>query len=215
MMPAHFRNRTDAGRQLARRLEAYRGKDTVVYALPRGGVPVAAEVAEALEAPLDLVIPRKIGHPDSPEYAIAAVTETGDPVENRPEVERVDSDWYDRAVAAERREAKRRRQTYGSGRPPIDPAGRTAIIVDDGVATGLTMRAAIKAITARNPRQVVVATPVIPLDILDDIAVTVDDLVTVREPEFFLGAIGAYYDDFRQTTDREVAERLDQAARYR
>ncbi len=211
----HFQNRAEAGRQLAERLAAYRDRDTVVYALPRGGVPVAAEVAGALGAPLDLVIPRKIGHPASPEYAIAAVTERGDPVENRAEVERLDPDWYAAAVRAERREAKRRREAYLGGRPPVDPAGRTAIVVDDGIATGLTMQAAVRAIAARQPRRIVVAVPVIPLDIRDDIARTVDDVVTVREPEFFLGAIGAYYEDFRQTTDDEVTALLDEAARRR
>jgi adenine/guanine phosphoribosyltransferase-like PRPP-binding protein len=146
-----FEDRTHAGRLLADALRDHAAQDVVVLALPRGGVVVGVEVARALSAPLDLVIPRKVGHPDFPEYAIAAVAEAGDVVANEQETARVDRGWFERAVAAEQAEAARRRASYLGGRPAVELTGKTAIIVDDGIATGLTMQAAVR--DARRPRR--------------------------------------------------------------
>lgn len=192
-------------------LGAYTGDDAVVYALPRGGVPVALEVAKALDAPLDLVIPRKVGHPASPEYAIAAVTESGEIVRNESEVAALDPDWFERAVAEEREEATRRRERYLAGRKPIPAEGKTAIVVDDGIATGLTMRAAVRAIRKQKPARLIVAIPVAPDEVIEQLTKEVDEVIVAVQPRPFLGAIGAYYRDFEQTADSEVIQALAEA----
>src|SRR3989344_1657662 len=139
-----FKDRADAGRKLAHALNKFKGRQGVVYALPRGGVVLGVEIAQALHMPLDLVIPRKIGHPISPEYAIGAVVENGEKVCNEMEVARIDPEWFRREVERERQEARRRRELYLGGREPAPVEGKTAIIVDDGIATGLTMEVAIR-----------------------------------------------------------------------
>ena len=141
-----FNDRIDAGRQLAAALECYKGDDALVFALPRGGVVVAAEIALALNVPLDLIVVCKVRHPLFPEYAVAAVAEDGHIVKNRAEVKSIDKQWFNESVRAEQQEAGRRRQCYTRGRTPISAAGKTAIIVDDGLANGLTMFAAIKEV---------------------------------------------------------------------
>jgi putative phosphoribosyl transferase len=166
-----------------------------------GGGPRAA-------APLDLVIPRKVGHPDYPEYGIAAVAEVGDVVANETETSRVDRGWFERAVAAERAEAARRRVAYLGGRPAMDLAGRTAIVVDDGIATGLTMRAAVRDVRHRGAARVVVAVPVAPADAVADLRGSVDEVVTLLAPEAYEGAVGAYYRSFGQVGDDEVVRCL-------
>ena len=138
-----FKDRTDAGKKLAQALKKYQNQDGVVYALPRGGVVLGAIVARDLHMSLDLLIPRKIGHPLQPEYAICAVVENGEIVCNQQEVARVDPQWFRQEVEAERQEARRRRELYLGGRDPAPVAGKTAIIVDDGIATGLTMEVSI------------------------------------------------------------------------
>lgn len=207
-----FHDRADAGQQLARALSArYRHRAGVVYALPRGGVVLGAEVARALGMPLDLIIARKVGHPYNPEYAIAAVTEGGAPVVNEYEVARIDRDWFARAVEAQRREAQRRHQAYSGGRPLLSATGKLAIIVDDGIATGLTMQAAILAARALQPAELVVAIPVAPRDTAAALQREVDAVVVLDVPEHYLGAVGAYYEHFPQTTDDEVIELLQAA----
>jgi len=203
-----FKDREDAGRRLASLLQAYQGKQGVVYALPRGGVPVGVEVAHALNMPLDLIIARKIGHPDNPEYAIAAVTEDGELATNPQEVEGVDHAWFRQAVAVQQREAQQRHKRYLGNRAAAAIAGRVAIVVDDGIATGLTITAAVMQARRRNPARLVLAVPVAPRDTADRLSRMVDDFVAVGTPEYFLGAVGAYYDDFRQVTDEEVVELL-------
>jgi predicted phosphoribosyltransferase len=201
----YFIDRADAGRKLAKLLLKYRGRDGVVLALPRGGVPVAAEVARALEMPLDLITARKVGHPGNPEYAIAAVTETGELAVNPDEVAELDRHWFDRAVAAQREEAQRRHERYIGDRPPIPVAGRVAIVVDDGIATGLTVRAAIMQARKRKPGKLILAVPVAPRDTADSLANDVDEFIACDVPAMFMGAVGAYYQDFSQTSDEEVA----------
>jgi predicted phosphoribosyltransferase len=210
-----FRDRQDAGRQLAEALkEKYKGRQGVVYPLPRGGIPLGLEVARALEMPLGLIIPRKIGHPFSPEYAICAVSEGGETVCNEREVSKVDPEWFKSRVEEERQESRRRREQYLPDRDPLSLEGKTAILVDDGIATGLTMRAAIRDARERKAAHVVVAIPVVPQDTAERLKLEVDDMVALSVDAFYLGAVGAYYDSFNQLTDEEVIEmmsRLDEA----
>lgn len=205
-----FRDRTDAGKQLAAALAQYRGQAGVVLALPRGGVVLGVEVARSLGMPLDLVIPRKIGHPHQPEYAIAAVAENGELAANEAEVRRVDPAWFRDTVAREQAEARRRRELYLGGRAPLPLAGKLAILVDDGIATGLTMFAAIRDTKSRNPARTVVAVPIAPADTVEHLRREVDAVVTLDEGEYFLGAVGAYYDVFDQVSDSEVVALMKQ-----
>jgi len=206
-----FKNRSEAGRKLARALASYRGKQTVVLALPRGGVPVAAEVAAALHAPLDLILVRKIGVPLRPELAMGAVVDGGAPIVVRNEdviglagIEECD---FKAVCDAELAEIERRRRRYLGDRPPVNLCGRIAIVIDDGIATGATMRAALRATRMRNPEQLVLAVPVAPTDILADMRQEVDDVVCLEDHAVF-GAIGFFYADFRQTSDQEVIDTL-------
>jgi putative phosphoribosyl transferase len=200
-----FKDRTDAGRQLAGALARYRGHDAVVYALPRGGVVIGAGIAQALDIPLDLIIVRKVGHPFCPEYAIAAVAEDGHMMTNRVEVESIDQQWFDERVRSGQQEARRRRQLYTRGRSPISAAGKIAIIVDDGLATGLTMFAAIQEIGHFQPLKVVVAVPVAPPEAIEKLKAVVDDVVALHvTPDF--RAIGSFYLQFGQVTDDEVIQ---------
>jgi putative phosphoribosyl transferase len=209
-----FRDREDAGRQLAEVLAPrVQGDDAIIYPLPRGGVPLGVEIARVLHMPVDLIIPRKIGHPYNPEYAIGAVTEHGDPVINEAEVERADPAWYQAELAAQREEARRRRERYLGDRAPLPVEGKTAILVDDGIATGLTMRAAIADARQRHASRIVVAIPVAPKDTYTALAREVDAVVAVAVEAHYLGAVGAYYDQFEQLTDEEVIRLLDELRR--
>ena len=204
-----FVDRVDAGRQLGQRLLPYRNEQGVVYALPRGGVPIGAEVARAIGWPLELIIARKIGHPGNPEYAIAAVTETGPIASNPHSLAAQDEHWFKQAVTAERKEAERRRKLYLSDRPAAPIAGKIAIVVDDGVATGLTIEAALTQVFQRGPAKLVLAVPVAPRDTAARLSSLVDELVVLELPVQFLGAVGAYYSNFDQVTDAEVVALLD------
>lgn len=207
-----FKNRREAGVLLAHELDKFRGEDAVVYALPRGGVPIGIEVAQHLELPLDLIIVRKIGHPWQPECAIGAVTEGGDVITDREEYGSVDEIWLRHEADRQIQEARRRRQVYLGGRAPTPVEGKTAIVVDDGIATGFTLRAAIASARALKPRKIVVAVPVAPADTVRELTGLVDDVVVLHAPEHFRGAIGAYYEDFSQVSDEEVKERLEEVS---
>lgn len=201
-----FKNRQQAAEELAKALNMYRGNSVVVYALPRGGAILGRIVAEYLRAPFDLLIARKIGHPSIQEYAIAAVTEFGDVVENKEEVAAIDPAWFKQEVANQRDEARRRRETYLQGRERADVAGKTAIIVDDGIATGLTMKAAIADVRRLKPARIIIAVPVAPRDTVEELEKLVDGVIALESPLLFLGAIGAYYDAFDQVSDEEVVK---------
>lgn len=199
-----FRNRAHAGRELAKLLGSYRGEDCVVYALPRGGVPVAFEIAVALSAPLDLIVARKIGHPKSPEYGIGAVTELGHLVANERELSFLEARWFEKAAERERSEAVHSRKKFCGDRPRLSAEGKAAIVVDDGVATGYTLRAAIADVRRQDPKQLVVAVPVAPAETANLLRTEVDELVVVHIPEHGFGAVGSFYEDFHPVSDGEV-----------
>ncbi|MEK7156634.1 MAG: phosphoribosyltransferase family protein [Patescibacteria group bacterium] len=203
-----FTDRKDAGRQLAENLSAYRGQDAVVLALPRGGVVPGHEIAEALGLPLDIVVVRKVGHPDNPEYALCAVDETGTRLCNEAAAA-VDEAWLAEETERQVQEAKRRIAVYRGNREPMKIAGKTALIVDDGIATGLSMRLAVHSARAQGAKRVVVAVPVAPPESVRELlAEGADDVVVLLPPEEFLGAVGAHYIRFEQVEDSEVIRLL-------
>ena len=210
MKPQRFRNRTDAGRRLAEKLAAYADRpDVLVLALPRGGVPVGFEVARALGAPLDVFLVRKLGVPGYEELAMGAVATGGGRVLN-DEIVRglgISEHEIDAAAARELQELARRARLYRGDRSPPDAAGRTVILVDDGLATGATMRAAVEALKQQHPARTVVAVPTASPDTCEALKAEADDVVCAMSPEPFF-AVGHWYEDFTQTTDDEVRDLL-------
>jgi predicted phosphoribosyltransferase len=210
MRPQRFRNRTDAGRQLAEKLAAYADRpDVLVLALPRGGVPVGFEVARALGAPLDVFLVRKLGVPGYEELAMGAVATGGVRVLN-DEIVRglgISEREIDAVVARELQELARRGRLYRGDRPPPDVAGRTVILVDDGLATGATMRAAVAALRRQQQARIVIAVPTASADTSEALKAEADDVVCAITPEPFF-AVGHWYEDFTQTTDDEVRDLL-------
>jgi len=209
-----FRDRRHAGRQLAAKLEQYANQpNVVVLALPRGGVPVSYEVARALHAPLDVFLVRKLGVPWQPELAMGAIASGGAQVLNTDIVRALELPGYviEQTAAQERQELERREQAYRQGRPEPDVRGKTVILVDDGLATGASMRAAVLALRQLGPARIVVAVPTAAQETCDAFRDIADEIVCAQTPEPFL-AVGAWYDDFTQTTDDEVRELLNDAA---
>jgi putative phosphoribosyl transferase len=207
-----FNDRCEAGRKLAEALRHYRGKDAVVLALPRGGVPVAAEVAASLDAPLDLLLVRKVGVPWQPELAMGAVIDGDEPITVRNEdiigLANVTDADFEAAAKAELAEIERRRKRYIGERPRPAIKDRVAIIIDDGIATGATVRAAIRGLRRKEPKKIVLAVPVAPPDTVDALRDEVDELVCLEAPEMFR-AISLHYREFRQVSDAEVTRILD------
>jgi predicted phosphoribosyltransferase len=214
MVMEPYRDRRDAGQVLASLLRKYAGHpEVVVLALPRGGVPVGAEVARHLAAPLDVMVVRKLGVPGHRELAMGALASGGVRVLNEDLLMELGiPEWViEEAVAREAPELERRERAYRGGRPPLEVEGRTVILVDDGVATGASMRAAVAALRQRGPKRLVVAVPVAAEAIREGLAREVDEMVCVRTPEPFL-AVGLWYEDFSETTDEEVRAALEEAA---
>ena len=210
-----FRNRTHAGRVLAAKLRAYAGRPNVlVLALPRGGLPVAFQVARGLGAPLDVFVVRKLGLPGREELAMGAIASGGVCVLNDEVVDRLEvaAETVAAVAATEREELARREAAYRGNRPAPVVQGRTVLLVDDGLATGATMRAAVAALRRLGPARVVVAVPVASAQAADSLRPEVDDLVCALTPEPFR-AVGLWYEDFAQTSDAEIAQLLDRAAR--
>lgn len=208
-----FQTRQQAGQLLGRRLADFKDASPVVLALPRGGLPIGRAVAEALNAPLDVVVARKIGAPGNPEYAIGAVTARGHRVLNEHALRQVllPPGYLEKATEAQRRVAEAREARYRGLRAPTPLAGRTAILVDDGVATGMTMRAAIADVRAQAPAQLVVAAPVMPPDTYEQMKSLADRVVPLLVPPDFF-AVGQFYADFAQVTDEEAEALLVAAA---
>ena len=208
-----FADRVDAGRRLAHELLHVRGPGVVVVGLPRGGVPVAAEVAAALGAPLDLILVRKLGLPGQPELAMGAIGEDGVRVLDEDLIRRAGVTGYqlDTVEARERVEMERRAAHFREGRERIPMEGRTVVIVDDGIATGATARAACQVARAHGAAHVVLAVPVAPVGWTEDIDGVADEMVCVQTPDPFY-AVGRFYVDFDQTTDDDVIACLDRAA---
>jgi predicted phosphoribosyltransferase len=206
-----FRNRIEAGQELARALAPYKQQHPVILALPRGGVPVAAEIATALDAPLDLVLVRKIGVPFQPELAMGAVVDGREPVVVRNEhvlsLAGVSESDFNAVRDEQLAEIERRRKLYLGNRPHPELKGKTVIIVDDGIATGATIRAGLRAIRMRKPRKLILAVPVAPTETLEELHGEADEVVCLEDYENF-GAIGFYYADFRQVSDTEVIDLL-------
>ncbi len=211
-----FEDRAQAGRRLAEKLAPYRDENPIVLALPRGGVPVGAEVARSLGAPLDVFVARKLGAPGQPELGIGAVAQGGARVLNERIVEHigVPEDYLERITQRELGEVERRLRLLRGDRPEPEVEGRTAILVDDGLATGVTARAAIKALREKHPRRLVLAVPVCAPQTAELLAPEVDDLVCLQMPEDFM-AVGLWYRDFEQVSDEEVVRLLENTRRER
>lgn len=208
-----FKDRADAGRKLAARLAPYAGGNTRVLALPRGGVPVGYEVARALNAPLDVFVVRKIGAPGREELALGAIASGGVRVLNEDTIEEleVDAQTLEAITRSELAELQRREEVYRGGLPAHDVENRTVILVDDGLATGASMHAAVLALRKRGPREIVAAVPVAPADTCAMLARYVDDLIVLAMPQPFRG-VGAWYADFAQISDEEVRALLREAS---
>ena len=210
-----FVDRVDAGRQLATALKKVRLQAPAVYALPRGGVPVAAEVAAALDAPLDLVLVRKIGAPGQPELAVGAIVDGDEPEilinEDIAAATGANGAYLGSVQERELHEIERRRALYLGRRAPVHPLGRDAIVVEDGVATGASMLAALRSLKHRGARRVIAATPLAPPETVTRLEAEADLVVCLAQPEWFPG-IAAFYEDFHQLEDREVMELLKQHA---
>jgi putative phosphoribosyl transferase len=208
-----FRDRADAGRRLADQLGAYAADSPLVLALPRGGVVTASEIAKALHAPLDVLIVRKLGARWQPEFGIGAIAGGGVTIVDRASLALagMDEDDLRAVIARETAELARRERVYRGGRPPLDVRGRTVILVDDGIATGVTARAGIAALRALGAKRIVLAVGVCPPDTAHRLRAEVDDLVCVLMPDA-LEAVGLYFDDFRPIEDEEVIALLERAA---
>jgi putative phosphoribosyl transferase len=205
-----FVDRVDAGRLLAEQLDAYAGQpDVIVLALPRGGVPVASQIARRLRVPLDIFLVRKLGAPGQPELAMGAIATGGARVLNADVIDylRVPPEVIEAVAHAEQIELERREQAYRGERPTPDLHGRQVILVDDGLATGSSMRAAIAAVRTQSPARIIVAVPVAARETCEDLKREVESVVCLRTPEPF-SAVGMWYENFSQTTDEEVRELL-------
>ena len=214
-MKTQFLDRTEGGQFLAENLSAYAGReDVIVLALPRGGVPVAAEVAKRLNAPLDVFVVRKLGLPGHPELAMGAIASGGVRIFNGEVVNalQIPDEVIDAVSAEELIELQRREKAYRAGLPPLDVEGKTIIVVDDGIATGSTMLAAVSALRQLNTARIIIAAPVIAASTYSEMQHAADEVAGVMLPENFY-AVGLWYKDFSQTTDNEVRDLLAQAAR--
>lgn len=212
-----FRDRVHAGQELAEALAHLADEAPLVLALPRGGVPVAFEVARALKAPLDLVLVRKIGSPGNEELALGAVIDGANPqyVVNQELLRQINPppSWFPEEMHRQLKELERRRQHYCGDRPAPSVAGRCVIVIDDGIATGATVRAALKGLRQTAPRRMVLAVPVAPRDVIEALRGEVDELVCLAMPEPFIG-VGRHYADFDQTSDEQVVDLLQRAEAF-
>jgi putative phosphoribosyl transferase len=209
-----FPDRSKAGQLLAQKLAGYTNNpDVVVFALPRGGVPVGFQVARALNVPLDIIVVRKLGVPDHEELAMGAIASGDVRVLNYDTIDwmQIPSPVIDRVTEMEKSELQRRELAYRGTAPPLDPAGKIVILVDDGIATGSTMRAAVAVVRSRGPQRVVIAVPTAPVSTAKELSDVADDFISIITPDAFVG-VGQWYDDFRQVSD-EITRDLYECAR--
>jgi putative phosphoribosyl transferase len=209
-----FPDRSKAGQLLAQKLAGYANNpDVVVFALPRGGVPVGFQVARALNVPLDIIVVRKLGVPDHEELAMGAIASGDVRVLNYDTIDwmQIPSPVIDRVTEMEKSELQRRELAYRGTAPPLDPAGKIVILVDDGIATGSTMRAAVAVVRSRGPQRVVIAVPTAPVSTAKELSDVADDFISIITPDAFVG-VGQWYDDFRQVSD-EITRDLYECAR--
>jgi putative phosphoribosyl transferase len=209
-----FPDRSKAGQLLAQKLAGYANNpDVVVFALPRGGVPVGFQVARALNVPLDIIVVRKLGVPEYEELAMGAIASGDVRVLNHDTIDwlQIPNFVIDRVTEMEKTELQRRELTYRGTAPPLDPAGKIVILVDDGIATGSTMRAAVAVVRSRGPQRVVIAVPTAPVSTAKELRNVADDFISIITPDAFVG-VGQWYDDFRQVSD-EVTRDLYECAR--
>ena len=204
-----IKNRTEAGIRLAKKLEKYKGTNAIVLALPRGGVVLGYEIAHALNLPLDIVVTRKITNPLLPEYAIGAVDNHGTTIFNTKETALVNKEWLRKEIDIQKKEAKRRVDLYRKEKKDPNLFKKIVIIVDDGIATGFTMRLAVKIVKNQQPKKIIVAVPISPLDSIQELKKEgVSEVCILDQPEKFSGAVGAYYQSFEQVEDDEVIRLL-------
>lgn len=204
-----FEDRKQAGEQLARQLKEYKGRGTVVLSIPRGGVVVGGEVAQALGCPLDVIIPRKLGAPGNPEFAIGAIGPHDQIFLDQKVVAqyKIPKEYINAEIARQGLEMERRERVYREGNPPLPLKNKTVVLVDDGIATGATTKVAIKSIRCQNPKKLILAVPVGPIETVAGLEKEVDELICLATPEPFY-AIGQFYQEFAQTTDEQVMETL-------
>jgi putative phosphoribosyl transferase len=208
-----FKDRAEAGRRLASKLQSYKDKkNTIILALPRGGVVTAYEIAKALNLPLDIIVPRKIGAPGNEEYALGAITESGQGIFNQEAINLTGAtkEYLAKEVVKGKKEAQRRLKVYRKNRPVLKLLNKTVIIVDDGLATGLTMRAAIKSVKEKKAARIIVAVPVAAQDSLKLVSQEAEQTIYLDAPAFF-GAVGAFYENFGQTSDEEVIDLMQKS----
>ncbi len=204
-----FSDRVEAGELLAEKLKKYQGKKAVIFALPRGGVITGSAISKKLNLPLDILIIRKIGHPANPEYALCA-SSLNHLVCDEKELESVDKAWFKEELERQKKRAEGQYLLYLGNKKPASAKGAVAIIVDDGIATGLTIKAAIREIKNQKPEKTIIAVPVTPENVARELENEVDEFITLNTPRFYAGSVGAYYDFFPQVTDEEVIQILSQ-----
>ncbi len=206
-----FADRTEAGIELAKKLLRFIDASPIVLALPRGGVPVGYEIAKQLDAPLDVIAIRKIGHPSSQEFAIGAVNDEGHIILNEEATKDVDAEHIKKTADREKTEAARRSREYRSGKPPLELHDKTVILVDDGMATGMSMKLAVRTLHQHSPRSIIVAIPVAPEDAVEELKKMQVEVITLEPPEKFRGTVGGHYINFPQLKDDEVIRLLKAA----
>lgn len=209
-----FKDRKQAGEQLAQKLTKYRGKDVIVLAVPRGGVVVGVEIAKALGTPLDVIITRKIGAPGNPEFAIGAIGPNDQIVLNEEVIRsyKIPQEYLNSEIGKQGLEMERRERLFREGKGPLDLENKLVILADDGIATGADIEVAIKAIKCQKPKKLILAIPVGPKEIIEKLKTQVDELVFLAAPTVFY-AVGQFYQDFTQTTDSEVTEILEKSSK--
>lgn len=211
-----FSDRKEAGRELAAALMKFKSEAPVVLAIPRGGVPVGYEVALALQAPLDIIVARKLGAPGQHELGLGAIVDGDHPqsVLNEDIIRElgVSTQYIQKEIESELKEIRRRQTAYRKGRAAVQVAGRTVIVVDDGIATGGSIRAALRGVKRMSPKKVILAVPVAPSDTIESLRPEADEIICLDTPLYFM-AIGEFYEDFSQTSDEEVIELLEMSAR--